>query len=575
MIKKSVLLVLVVLLSLSAKTQSNKVSSEVAKQVAQNLISQRNPKIVDQKEAPTVSPIVNKTNATLFYVVNFHGEGWVVVSGIYAATPIIAYSSVGTLSIENLSIPFPLNVLFDSYISEIEELMETKASIAPEIQNQWDKWSKPSKNIETIVGPLITSKWDQTNHYNDNCPTANQGSNAWLYGNNCVTGCVPLAMAMIIKHHKYPATDNNGVSYNYLTMPNQLADGTHDDYILLSSVTVAQKDEVAKLIYNCGVAAGTTYSSSSPLDSPTSDANVSGAFKNRFNYPAANVSNLLQKSGYTTSSWDALLRTELDNNRPVYYRGGASGSGHAWVIDGYDSGTNKYHCNWGYGVTHNKVDGFKWATDTWDGYFALTNLSPKVGRDHTPSQACITIKPATSATVAVTGITVNSAGNVSTITTNHGTLQLSALIAPSNATNQTVTWTVVPGTGTATISTSGLLTASTNGTVTVKATANDGSGIFGTKQITLSNQAVNVEQYEQLSTVTFYPNPVENILTIDLSSNSSLPELIWISDVTGKVVRQLIPNESIVKIDISDLCKGVYLLNVNNNQTKTTYKLVH
>lgn len=178
-------------------------------------------------------------------------------------------------------------------------------------------------------------------------------------------------------------------------------------------------------------------------------------------------------------------------------------------------------------------------------------------------------------TVAVTGITVNSAGNATTISTPQGTLQMSSVIAPANATNQTVTWSVVPGTGTASISTTGLLTATTNGTVTVKATANDGSGIFGTKQIILSNQIVGVAQYQDAPTVTFYPNPVENMLTVDLTSNASLPELIWISDVTGKVVYQTVPSQTTVSIDMTTFNKGVYFLNFNNKQTKTTYKLVH
>lgn len=178
-------------------------------------------------------------------------------------------------------------------------------------------------------------------------------------------------------------------------------------------------------------------------------------------------------------------------------------------------------------------------------------------------------------TVAVTSITVNSAGNATTISTPLGTLQMSAVVAPSTATNQTYTWSVVAGTGTASINTSGLLTATTNGTVTVKATANDGSNVFGTKLITLSNQTVGVAQYQGASNITFYPNPVENVLTIDLSSTSALPELIWISDVTGKVVYQTTPDHSKISIDMTNLNKGVYFLNFNSKQTKTTYKLVH
>ncbi len=94
--------------------------------------------------------------------------------------------------------------------------------------------------------------------------------------------------------------------------------------------------------------------------------------------------------------------------------------------------------------------------------------------------------------IPVTGITVTGAGGSSIITTDNGTLQLTAAISPTNATNQTVTWSIVNGTGQATISTAGLVTAVSNGTVTARATANDGSGVASTFGITISNQAVAV-----------------------------------------------------------------------------------
>ncbi|NVO03773.1 MAG: Ig-like domain-containing protein [Bacteroidetes bacterium] len=94
--------------------------------------------------------------------------------------------------------------------------------------------------------------------------------------------------------------------------------------------------------------------------------------------------------------------------------------------------------------------------------------------------------------VLVSSIVVTGAGNATTISTNGGTLQMNAAILPVNAANQTVTWSVINGTGTASISPTGLLTAITNGVVTVKALANDGSGVFGTLDITISNQIVFV-----------------------------------------------------------------------------------
>jgi hypothetical protein len=64
---------------------------------------------------------------------------------------------------------------------------------------------------------------------------------------------------------------------------------------------------------------------------------------------------------------------------------------------------------------------------------------------------------------------------------------MSAAVLPATA-SQTVTWSVTNGTGSATVSTGGLLTAAANGTVTVSAAATDGSGVTGTLVITISGQ---------------------------------------------------------------------------------------
>jgi len=88
--------------------------------------------------------------------------------------------------------------------------------------------------------------------------------------------------------------------------------------------------------------------------------------------------------------------------------------------------------------------------------------------------------------VFVTGITVTGESGATAIATRGGTLQMHADVAPYNATDDTVTWSVY-GTG-ATISVDGLLTAIANGMVTVRATANDGTGVYGQATITISGQ---------------------------------------------------------------------------------------
>lgn len=67
------------------------------------------------------------------------------------------------------------------------------------------------------------------------------------------------------------------------------------------------------------------------------------------------------------------------------------------------------------------------------------------------------------------------------------TLQMTANVSPVGATDASVTWSVVNGTGTATINaTTGLLTATSPGSVLVIATANDASGISGSATVTIT-----------------------------------------------------------------------------------------
>jgi hypothetical protein len=66
--------------------------------------------------------------------------------------------------------------------------------------------------------------------------------------------------------------------------------------------------------------------------------------------------------------------------------------------------------------------------------------------------------------------------------------QLSVDVLPEDAMNKTVTW-AVSNTDIAVIDQSGLLTPSQNGMVDVTATANDGSGVFGTLSVAISGVA--------------------------------------------------------------------------------------
>lgn len=143
---------------------------------------------------------------------------------------------------------------------------------------------------------------------------------------------------------------------------------------------------------------------------------------------------------------------------------------------------------------------------------------------------------------AVTSITVSSEGDLTSINTMEGTLQLYANILPTDATNKSVTWSV-NNTSLASISQNGVLTAADNGVVTATATANDGSGISGDIEITITNQ-----------------NPVL-VTSISVRSEGNSTEIatdggtlqmyadILPANATNKSVTWAVNNQSIASID--------------------------
>jgi uncharacterized protein YjdB len=98
----------------------------------------------------------------------------------------------------------------------------------------------------------------------------------------------------------------------------------------------------------------------------------------------------------------------------------------------------------------------------------------------------------TASAQSVTGITVTGEGGAQQVHSGQ-TLQMMAEISPEDADNQAVTWSVEGGTGEASIDQDGLLSAQSPGTVTVRATAQDGSDVYGETDITIVQDAIAVQ----------------------------------------------------------------------------------
>jgi Leucine-rich repeat (LRR) protein len=170
----------------------------------------------------------------------------------------------------------------------------------------------------------------------------------------------------------------------------------------------------------------------------------------------------------------------------------------------------------------------------------------------------------------VSSITVQGQAGASTITTLAASLQMEAFVLPTYANDATYTWSVTNGTGSASIDASGLLAAITDGTVTVTATAIDASGITGSTVITISNQSsVGINEKTNISSLSIYPNPVNSQLTIDFEAEIVS---ITILNVMGKTVKTFVSSSN--TIDVSDLTKGIYFLQIETDKALVSTKFI-
>jgi hypothetical protein len=174
--------------------------------------------------------------------------------------------------------------------------------------------------------------------------------------------------------------------------------------------------------------------------------------------------------------------------------------------------------------------------------------------------------------IRVSSISLTPEGDTATIDRDNGTLQIHALILPVNATDTTLTWTVRNGTGKASISATGLLNAIANGTVTVVATAHDGSGVSDSLEVTISGQTTGV--YELPGPYwTVITEPERDLLRIGRKDPSTEKCTVRIFNMMGQLsyLSQFTGSRHVV--DLSSLPTGYYILHLKGTRSiLTSYK---
>jgi uncharacterized protein YjdB len=158
--------------------------------------------------------------------------------------------------------------------------------------------------------------------------------------------------------------------------------------------------------------------------------------------------------------------------------------------------------------------------------------------------------------VLVSAISVQGQNGFTLIYLEGGTLQMEATVLPDTSSDNSVLWSVEGDA--ATINENGLLTAIEDGTVTVTATANDGTGIKGSIDITVSILPIDVDEFGRNITY-FYPNPSSEFVYIETTDIATIQNAAIFS-LNGKLISSIRITKPKERLDVSHLSSGTYLL---------------
>jgi len=299
-------------------------------------------------------------------------QGFVVMAADDCVQPILGYSLTGSFITDNM--PDNVRDWFQGYNDEIQYAVKNQMRASTETIQLWKDLAEGKGNVAkttTVVAPLIQTKWNQNEYYNNLCPEVIGGPNGRAY-----TGCTATAMAQIMKYYNYPArgisshsyewngqilsVDFGATIYDWNNMTNYYYyyyDDNGTFHWISENSTEQEILAVATLMYHCGVSTNMNYSGSG---SGASLLNAANALKNYFNY--SSTTEFKHKSNYEDTEWKTMVKNELNANRPLEYAGyNPNGvGGHAFVCDGYDN-ADYFHFNWGWAGHYN-------------GYFSLNNL---------------------------------------------------------------------------------------------------------------------------------------------------------------------------------------------------------
>ena len=274
---------IVFLVACVAEIFSAPIDTAVTRLIASNFYASRVQLAADRSPAPVQLAYTGKIripsqqdSTNCFYVYNV-GGGYVIVSADDRFEPVLGYSDKG--SFQSSAMPPAMIELLSGYQEEMRAILDSGTSPCNSVLQRWmDLYSGNQQHLRSgtpMVGPLLTTTWDQFEYYNYMCPVDSSG-----FGGHALTGCGATAMAQVIRYWQYPShgigshsythntygvlsVDFSSTTYDYANMPNSL------NY----NSTSSEIFQVAQLLYHCGVSIDMNYgpwSSSSNISAKSS-----------------------------------------------------------------------------------------------------------------------------------------------------------------------------------------------------------------------------------------------------------------------------------------------------------------
>jgi hypothetical protein len=163
------------------------------------------------------------------------------------------------------------------------------------------------------------------------------------------------------------------------------------------------------------------------------------------------------------------------------------------------------------------------------------------------------------ATIDVTGMTIEIAEGTDTVGLGL-TLNMSALIEPINATDHSVSWTVINATGSGTIDQSGLFTATAVGSVVISATSISHPGVSEQVYITIL-EGVGIDEYDEGGVIVSMTEGKELLIS---GLPNGLKTLLEFVRMDGSTFLSTQCSNSTMRFDTKAWPKGVYVLYVQS-----------